>query len=270
MTNLTEAMENGWAEGLMKFVERVPKPEGWQSAVNPQRLLEFISLARPLLHAAPTAVERQSKGAAPDTGRLASALEALSPALMVARGAAGFANPWTLAGLGRFEVRNAAVLAALWSPSVAGYTAVRFLDAFLRRLPPDLGLPTQAELSKPYVVRTEHCAAGTATERVDITIEGEAFVLGVEVKIDAGEGPDQLGRYVATIAKWGRARSRRPSVVLLASFAPSRGDVFGATWADVVAAARSIMPRRRRDYRYTHHLIDSFALHAARFRKERS
>lgn len=176
-------------------------------------------------------------------------------------------NPWSIAGLKRVEVRNASVLASLWAPATGGATAVAFLDSFLRRVTPVSNLPTTEQLARPYVVRTEHCAAGTTSERVDITIEGVDFVLGIEVKIDAKEGPDQLERYARAVASWGRARNVESAVVLLAPFRPSIPGISHARWEDVIFAARSVLPRKRGDYGLTHHLIRSFADHAAHFRK---
>lgn len=105
-------------------------------------------------------------------------------------------NPWNMARLGRYEVRNAAVLAQLWDPVLSGPSARRFLRSYLARLADPAGqLPTPDQLARPFRIRTEHCPTGNRSERVDITIEGEDFLLGIDVKIDAGEGHEQLVRY---------------------------------------------------------------------------
>lgn len=200
-----------------------------------------------------------------DANRLAMTVAALAPKLSEARRQGGEINVWQLAGLKRAEVRNAAVLAGMWSADAMGDRGVAFLNGFVRRLPSDNELPTHDELACGYVVRTEHCATGAATERVDITVEGESFVLAVEVKIDAGEGPEQLARYQQSVQTWARTRGKRGAVVLLAPFRTRVPGIVQADWRDVVAAARSTLPARRKAFTHSDRLIDDFARHAAAF-----
>ena len=61
------------------------------------------------------------------------------------------------------------------------------------------GLPDEAELALGYSVQTEHCLNGSGADRVDITVETQDAIVGIELKIFAGEGEAQLARYVAAI-----------------------------------------------------------------------
>lgn len=200
-----------------------------------------------------------------NAGRLAIILADLAPKLSDMRRDGGEINVWRLAGLKRAEVRNAAVLAAMWSPGVMGDRAVAFLNGFLRCLPSDRKLPSGDELARGYVVRTEHCATGAITERVDITVEGGSFVLAVEVKIDAGEGREQLVRYRQSVQDWARTRGKRGTVILLAPFQTPVPGIVQADWRDVVAAARAILPRQRLAFTHSDRLLDDFARHAIAF-----
>lgn len=176
-----------------------------------------------------------------DVVRLRDSLDALREPLAQQREDGRFLNPWKMGGLREDEVRNAAVLAQFWSPQLCGTAAARFLDAFCRRLADPAGLlPSSAALLSGYHVRTEHCPIGEASERVDITIEGRDFVIGVEVKINAAEGPDQLRRYRDAVTAWARGRGKRPVVIFLAPYPTKEAGVLLATWRDVAAAARAI------------------------------
>ncbi|WP_374943454.1 PD-(D/E)XK nuclease family protein [Sphingomonas sp.] len=198
--------------------------------------------------------------------RLAPVIHPLNMALRAARTQGLGVNPWTMAGLKRNEVRNAAVLAGLWSPVQGGDTAIRFLNAFLRRLhDPQAVLPTVKEIAAGYTVRTECCPEGDSRDRVDLVIETVHHVLGIEVKIGAGEGLGQLDRYVAAVTNNAAGRCKRPVVILLAPFPPSRPDVLRATWSTVRTAATAAVPRRRADYEFTDYLVAAFGRHVARF-----
>lgn len=228
------------------------------------RLARFFSDARPLLRARRRPhVERREI----QPEQLAECFLLLAPALAEVRSAGLIMNPWTVAGLKRAEVRNAAVLASLWAPAQGGAMATAFLDAFLRRIEtPDHLLPATAQLARGYAVRTEHCPVGEASERVDLTIEGVDFLLGIEVKIDAGEGERQLDRYVSSVERWSELSGKPASVIFLAPFPSPTLGVLSASWSDVIAAARAVLPRKQRDFGFNHHLVDSFARHAAQFR----
>ena len=220
------------------------------------RLLEKLS---PLLPGRP--------GASLDADRLGSILPAISVALAQRRTLGGAINPWTMAGIKRREVRNAAVLAALWSRNQLGDVAASFLAEFFARCPPLSGgeLPTHDELALGYRMRVENCPGADGADRVDLVIETATQLVGVEVKIDAAEGPAQLDRYVEAIRRSARQMDKAARVVFLAPFGPSRDDVVSASWATVRAAADAVLPRSRSDYEFAHHLIAHFARHVRSF-----
>jgi hypothetical protein len=173
--------------------------------------------------------------------RLALALTALNVAVRDILNRGDAFDPWAAARLRRDEVRNASVLAAFLTPRQTGDLAYRFLHALLRRLDDPRGsLPTLAMLRHGYRVRTEDCPLGLSSERVDLTLEGPSFLLGIEVKIDAPEGDDQFGRYVRTITRRARDGDRSAHVVILARRRMKVPDAIAADWSDVASAAREI------------------------------
>lgn len=147
-------------------------------------------------------------------------------------------NPWLTAGLGHDEVRVSSVLAALWDRNQYGNEGRAFLARFLARA--GSGFPDEAELADGYKVQTEHCLNGAVADRVDITVETSTSIVGIEVKIYAGEGENQLPRYAAAIAT--RARLTRREVhriIFLSPYAPGGGanGIGVVTWRAVAEAA---------------------------------
>jgi hypothetical protein len=253
-------MNDGLHARLTSFLDDWERVKNANTVV--ERLKSFLVIAHPLL--APNMDGPTPKPA--DCDKLRSLLPRLSASLRSASSSIGSINPWAIAGLRRREVRNAAALAALWSPRQCGQVAVAFLDKFLRLVDqPGTSLPTFSELAAGYVIRTEHSPAGDGRDRVDLVIESTDHLIGIEIKIDAGEGPAQLSRYVASIRGNAQNLGKRPVVVLLAPFAPSHPDVLRAAWSHVRAAAAAALPRRRLDYTFTHHLVAAFARHARGF-----
>lgn len=201
----------------------------------------------------------------PKASAIAELFLALRDPLANAREAGQFVNPWALAGLGRHEVRNVAVLAGLWNPVMAGDAGRAFLLKFLERLPKgDANVPNAQDLNRRFVVRTEHCVTGELATRMDLTIEGHDFLIILEAKIDARLRDMQLEDYMKSLERWQCARGKkRTMLVLLAPFAPPAGSpALVARWSDVSAAARASLPSRK-NRGITHHLIDAFARHVA-------
>ncbi len=124
-------------------------------------------------------------------------------------------NVWSVAGLKRDELRNAAVLAWFLNPQESHGLGPAFLTAFLEdvaRKMPDWPQPV-ADVSRTTVA-TEEWPLNSATDRVDIVLDGTDFVLFVEVKIDAPEGPDQISRYLAQVQRKAKATGRTYSGVV--------------------------------------------------------
>lgn len=234
------------------------------------RLEHVFAALRPHL-----AATRAEEGRRPPTSTLQA--ESLSPllgslgvALEAARQGGALMNVWATAGLKRDEVRNAGVLASLFDPRVAGDRAVPFLAAFLNEVEGrDRGLlPSVEDLARGYWVQTEACPLGALDDRVDLSIEGPDFLLLIEVKIDAAEGPAQLSRYDRVLQLKAQALGKRAALVYL-SPAPAREpppDAFYADWGTVRRAARRIASARPGSQRTFHdHLLAQFAEHVRNF-----
>lgn len=129
-----------------------------------------------------------------DAAKLAHWLADMAQPMADARRGAFQFDPWQVAGLGRDEVRNSAVLAWLLNPSGShglGDAAMLGLLDDLRRF--DSRFPTSC--SRFCRVRVESNPDGDRGNRVDIEIDDAHFYALIEVKLGAPEGEDQLKRY---------------------------------------------------------------------------
>lgn len=224
-----------------------------------RRLERLLAQMKPLL---PSRAGRRL-----DADRLAIFLPALSTALKARPLAGGSINPWTISGMKRREVRNAAVLAALWTPTQIGEVGPAFLGEFFARCGTRAGqsLPDRDELTLGYRIRIENCPGPDGADRVDLVIETARHLVGIEIKIDAREGREQLARYAEVIARSAGQLGKVASVVFLAPFAPSRDDVITADWSTIRAAAIAALPRRRSEHDISHYLVAQFARHVHDF-----
>ena len=151
-------------------------------------------------------------------------------------------NPWQMAGIGRYETRNSAVLGQLFDSTVSPVAGPRFLASYFDcvRTSNDTrsALPTLADLESGYRIGIEHCPTGSQSERVDLTVEGNDFVIGIEIKIDAGEGPEQLERYKQVIRHRAEARQCNLNSVIYLSPRPTATlDVLQSSWRHISRAA---------------------------------
>lgn len=194
---------------------------------------------------------------------LQTALQALKRPLSIAKEAGGLINPWSLAGLGQDEVRNAAALAGLWMSEFGGDTSKRFLASYLAGA--IANIDWIYELDQGYRVATEVCPMGDVADRVDLVIETQAYLIGVEVKIRAGLGKEQLERYVASIYRRAKLQRLVPWVVLLAPFQTNHTNVLSTSWADVARAGRAAAGQRVAGRSYVQNLVASFADHIKPF-----
>ncbi|EKN3715757.1 PD-(D/E)XK nuclease family protein [Yersinia enterocolitica] len=121
-------------------------------------------------------------------------------------------DPWEVAGLGRKEVRNSAVLAWLLDPEGTHGFGRLPLQAFLRAI-----RHNRNDIPEDYLhycrVQVETNPTGDNTNRVDIEIDADNFFLLIEVKIDACEQPEQVARYCSDARL--RAMSRPWAVIFL-------------------------------------------------------
>lgn len=147
-------------------------------------------------------------------------------------------NPWQVAGLKRNEVRTAATLASLWRMQVGGTMSRDFLAAYLTSAIPDIAWQTELQLG--YAVLTEVNPLGEVVDRVDIIVETYAHLIGIEVKIDAALGLQQLERYASVLLKRAKGVQRTSHLVLLAPIPSHMASVPSTTWRDVATAARSV------------------------------
>lgn len=235
------------AEGLRRFLLR--SADLRREVPGTSGPLRFLERAGPLLRAPCGPVLQDPAGGvrAPlDPARLRAVLSVLGGPLRHAPPATPSLNVWSVAGLRRDELRNAAVLAWFLDPRGShgfGAEVLRaFLDEVAGKAPgwPDLG----RDLSRVTVV-TEEWPLGSETDRVDVAIDGPDFALFVEVKIGAVEGPDQLRRYAALVERKASALGREHGRVVYLSPHPPREpppSVAVVSWRDV-ARVLSTLPR---------------------------
>jgi hypothetical protein len=233
-----------------------------------KRLEAYLAQAKPLLAMKlnPASVEPAPQ----DPMRLEQALAALRDPLRTARGEGATIIPAMMAALRQSEVDVTAMLAKLWSPALGGEASVLFLDAFLRRLggKSEGELPNLERLGRRgYSVTCELCPLGDRQDRVDMVVEADDFMIGIEVKINADEGHAQLDRYVEALRRRAQGLGKEaPYLVFLSRFKPpSDRRLIHALWSDVSAAARATLPRARRDWSVQHNFIHAFANHIDTF-----
>lgn len=155
----------------------------------------------------------------------------------------------------------------VWTPAQVGEVGPAFLGEFFARCGTRAGqsLPSRDELTLGYRMRIENCPGPDGSDRVDLVIETARHLVGIEIKIDAREGREQLARYVEAIGRRARQLEKVARVIFLAPFAPSRDDVIAADWSTIRAAAAAALSRRRSEHEISHHLVAQFARHVQGF-----
>ncbi|NIK99329.1 PD-(D/E)XK nuclease family protein [Yersinia aleksiciae] len=147
-----------------------------------------------------------------NTAELTEFLSQLSEPLKVVQHRSLSFDPWEVAGLGRKEIRNTAVLAWLLDPEGTHGFGRLPLQAFLRAI-----RHNRNDIPEDYLhycrVRVETNPTGDNTNRVDVEIDADNFFLLIEVKIDACEQPEQVARYCSDARL--RAMSRPWAVIFL-------------------------------------------------------
>lgn len=167
-------------------------------------------------------------------------------------------NIWNAAGLGTDERRNVAVLARLWMRSSLGDVATQFLSAFLKRVEGAENI----SLEGGYHVHTEFLPMSDAAHRVDLVIETETAIIGLEAKIRAPADEGQLSRYDREL----KARARQKGSSLLIYLGPrllENSCACVVTWNAVAAAAREVAQCSDGN---TRRLLRDFADHISTFR----
>ncbi|MDD0823176.1 PD-(D/E)XK nuclease family protein [Mannheimia sp. AT1] len=142
-------------------------------------------------------------------------------------------NVWEAANLGRNEVRNSKTLRWFLDRYAKHGQKDLFLSEFLKCLPE----PWCSISIGNYWAIEECCPLGEQTERVDIEIDADNFLLFIEVKIDAFEGEKQLERYYETA----KAKSKgRPFGIIyltrdgiLPEFYSNKPEFCGLSWGEL-------------------------------------
>lgn len=200
-----------------------------------------------------------------DPERLGAFLGKLREGVTSCRHDGRLLNVWAISGLKRNEVRTSAVLGWVLDCHGSHGFGSAVLDELVRLLCDRDGGRRLADirLGRHYSLSLEHCAFGEMDNRVDLAIEGENCVLFIEVKIDAGLGPDQLNRYLQTAKAKARALKKDiPLVLFLSETWPQDRpqEIICLRWADV-AKAISIAVSRSADKSLSGALLQQFAAH---------
>nr|WP_230975606.1 PD-(D/E)XK nuclease family protein [Acetobacter garciniae] len=146
-------------------------------------------------------------------------------------------NIWDVAGLGYNEGRNSAVLAWLLDPrGTHGWGSRVLRDLLHLAHMRHADWPNLEDSLNNISVTSECWPMGSVTDRVDIAIDGDDFVLFIEIKIRAQEGEEQLVRYVKAAEAKRQVTNKRWGLVLyLSSAAPvdPPDEVALINWQDV-------------------------------------
>ncbi|MEY8194486.1 MAG: PD-(D/E)XK nuclease family protein [Cycloclasticus sp.] len=110
-------------------------------------------------------------------------------------------NVWGESGLKQDEVRNTAVLSWWLDCNGSHGLGDLLLKALLGALPPVDTMPPVSTINNDYRTKAESLPMGERENRIDIELSGSDFLIFIEVKINAGEGYQQLSRYQGLIKK---------------------------------------------------------------------
>ncbi|HEY5107616.1 MAG TPA: PD-(D/E)XK nuclease family protein [Caulobacteraceae bacterium] len=244
----------------------------FRAADRVARLGRFFEQIRPLAKPA-----RARANAAPNTRRahcvptLRSFFEKVREPLAAARARGDFIDIWAVAGLNRREVRNASVLAWLLDPRGSHGQGSGCLEAFTAQISrADPSWRLDPSILRLFRVRTEQRPLGSDRDRVDIAIDGPGFLIFIEVKIDAGEGLNQLSRYTesaaAKAAASADAQGHKPRtlVAFLSPMPPSKpvAGLVHLSWSEVADALVEASAYAEGTARF---VVRSFAKHIRSF-----
>lgn len=129
-----------------------------------------------------------------DVSEIAYFLGEISGPLKKARGTDLLFDPWEIAELGHLEVRNTAVLAWILNPKGSHGLGALGLDVLLNLIFDSSKISEIGNLSHA-LVKTEAYPDSQNNDRVDIEISTPRLYLIIEVKINAKEQENQIGRY---------------------------------------------------------------------------
>lgn len=179
---------------------------------------------------------------APSSSDLLQLFAMVKPPLEAVKSRGGKLNLWAIAGLKQNEVRTAGALAGLWQTDFGGDVSRDFLARYLEGAVSDVDW--NHELVSGYHVFTEVNPLGDLTDRVDLVIETTGYLIGIEIKINAGLGKNQLERYASALASRALHIHKSPLLILLAPRSKENNSATNSTsWKDVSAAAREAAKR---------------------------
>ncbi|KAK0360857.1 hypothetical protein LTR94_025675 [Friedmanniomyces endolithicus] len=137
----------------------------------------------------------------------------------IARSRSPAGNVWETAGLGRDEVRISKVLAWWLNPLASHGLAIPLAEALWREAVGAGGTEFDVGLLRRSAV--EVCPLADQGDRVDVALEGDDFILFIEVKVDAGLQPDQLSRYALAAERAAFLRNKARYHVIYLAPAPT-------------------------------------------------
>ena len=210
------------------------------------RIKRFLSAARPYLRGSDLTRAPVSRTLEPD--RLEPTFRALAPLLAAARSRGDASDIWSVAHLARDEVRTARVLTWLLDPRGSHGAGDRYLQSLWTQI--KRGRSIDFDLDSPLTAAREVNPLGDSANRVDIEVVGSAFIIFVEVKIDAPLRENQLEDYyrLARI-KASLLDKRHWAVLLLSNWNPGAlpERVYHFNWATVARSIRRVTARRLTD-----------------------
>lgn len=260
----------------MKMLTESPVTPHAADTVFPdyERLAVFLAQARPLLQAQP-GPDESAEAIVPDLARMKAFLPKLNCLLQKARERGDDLNPWTLSGMAHYEVPNVRVLAAFWNPRLCGERGREFLSVFLQQIRKknegkENYLPSKDQLERGYVIQAEkYIDSEKKNERIDLLIEGDDFILGIEAKVMSREGSEQYERYHKRLQELREKKykenkkDKKTGLLILDRYARPAGYLH-ATWADVKNAGRKfILLNNTHDFHTE--LLEKFLLHIRNF-----
>ena len=231
----------------------------------PEQLAHLLARLHPLLRAR-AQIDARGRNPILVPERVEACLAALRGPLQEARARGDGIDLWTVARLGRQEVRNAAVLAWLIDPRASHGQGARVLQALFAGFGDSRPAWATDEALGRVSVATEERPLGSDRDRVDIALEGSTFVLFIEVKVDAPEGEAQLTRYAQAAQAKARAQHKAHALVLFVSPRPPRDRPEGLlvlTWTSIARALEMAAASGRPGL--SRQLLIQYADHVRRF-----
>jgi hypothetical protein len=140
-------------------------------------------------------------------------------------------------GDARTEVAHSSALAFFLDPTRSGGVGGACLASFVELVARVGGADAEEELPDLTDARVTSERVLGRWGRVDVSIDGPNALIFVEVKVDAGEGPEQLSRYAKAMAEL--AGERESLLVFLTDDVGQAGNGDGhrhVTFSDVLAA----------------------------------